>query len=122
MTSRAFFVCRLFSSATLAGAGLAALVSLGGAGCDRAHLTASHGRAYQQAFAVQTVNPGRVAPANAVHGLDSQEAAIIASSYRRGLAPKEQSAGTERPQVLLYSPKAGLRDASMPPPSVPGER
>lgn len=93
----------------------------GAAGCDRAHLTASHGRAYDQAFAVQAVNPGRTADARAVHGLDSQEAAIISSNYRRSLSPKDQSLA-DRPQLLMYSPRSGLHEANLPPPSVPGER
>ena len=93
----------------------------GAAGCDRAHLTASYGRAYDQAFAVQAVNPGRVADSRAVHGLDSQEAAIISSNYRRSLSPKDQSQA-DRPQLLMYSPRTGLHDANLPPPSVPSER
>ena len=93
----------------------------GAAGCDRAHLTASHGRAYNQAFAVQAVNPGRAADAKAVHGLDSQEAAIISSNYRRSLSPKDQTVA-DRPQLLMYSPRTGLRDANLPPPSVPSDR
>lgn len=93
----------------------------GAAGCERAHLTASYGRAYNQAFAVQAVNPGRVADSRAVHGLDSQEAAIISSNYRRSLSPKDQSLA-DRPQLLMYSPSTGLHDANLPPPSVPNER
>jgi hypothetical protein len=102
---------------------LVTLVGLltGAAGCDRAHLTASYGRAYGQAFAVQAVNPGRAADARAVHGLDSQEAAIISSNYRRSLSPKDQSLA-DRPQLLMYSPRSGLHEANLPPPSVPGER
>jgi hypothetical protein len=93
----------------------------GAAGCDRAHLTASYGRAYEHAFAVQAVNPGRAADAKAVHGLDSQEAAIISSNYRRSLSPKDQSLA-DRPQLLMYSPRSGLHETNLPPPSVPGER
>jgi hypothetical protein len=99
-----------------------ALLTLGGAGCDRTYLTPTHGRAYRQIFAVQTVNPDRKADPNAVHGLDSQEASIIAHSYRKGLSPKDDSAVSQQ-QLLMYSPRAGLRDTNMPPPSVPsGER
>jgi hypothetical protein len=110
--SRSSFV---FLAVTLAG------LLTGAAGCDRAHLTASYGRAYEHAFAVQAVNPGRVADARAVHGLDSQEAAIISSNYRRSLSPKDQSVA-DRPQLLMYSPRTGLHDSNLPAPSVPNER
>ena len=105
----------LFFALTLAG------LLTGAASCDRAHLTASHGRAYERAFAVQAVNPGRAAEAKAVHGLDSQEAAIISSNYRRSLSPKDHAVA-DRPQLLMYSPRTGLHDANLPPPSVPSER
>ena len=88
------------------------------AGCDRAHLTPTYGRAYHHAFAAQTENPGRAADPRVVHGLDPQEAAIISTSYRRSLSPKDPTAA-DGPQVLLYSPRTGLRDATLPPPSVP---
>lgn len=96
---------------------VAALLAAG-AGCDRAHLTPTYGRAYHHAFAAQTENPGRAADPKAVHGLDSQEAAIISSNYRRSLSPKDPTAA-DRPQVLLYSPRTGLHEATLPPPSVP---
>jgi hypothetical protein len=94
-----------------------------GAACDRTYLTPSHGRAYRQAFAVQTVNPGRQTDATAVHGLDSQEAAIVAQTYRHNLAPKDQAAamssGAGAP--LMYAPSTAPRD-NMPPPSVPADQ
>jgi type IV pilus biogenesis protein CpaD/CtpE len=93
----------------------------GAAGCDRAHLTASHGRAYNQAFAAQAVNPGRAADARAVNGLDSQEAAIISSNYRRSLSPQDQTMA-DRPQLLMYSPRTGVHEANLPAPSVPSQR
>jgi hypothetical protein len=112
LSSRSSFV---FFAVTLAG------LLTGATACDRAHLTASYGRAYEHAFAVQAVNPGRAADARAVHGLDSQEAAIISSNYRRSLSPKDQSVA-DRPQLLMYSPRNGLHETNLPPPSVPSER
>lgn len=96
---------------------------LGGlaAGCDRTYLTPTHGRAYQQVFAAQAVNPERQIDAKAVHGLDSQEAAIIAGNYRKALSPRDTNAASST-QLLMYSPGAGVRDPGMPGPSVPGER
>ena len=108
------------------GGALSAVAILGvlaasAASCDRAHLTATYGRAYHQAFATQAVNPDRPRDAKSIEGLDSQEAAIISSSYRRSLAPKDQT-GVDRPQLLMSSPRTGLREAALPPPSVPGDR
>jgi hypothetical protein len=99
-----------------------AAVSAGVGGCDRTYLTPTHGRAYRQVFAVQTVNPNRRVEANAVHGLDSQEASIISANYRRALAPKsDPTAGGAAPQLLMYSPGGGAQGGAMPAPSVPAD-
>jgi hypothetical protein len=108
------------AQARLALAGFLTLV-LAGAACDRTNLTSTHGRAYRQAFAVQTVNPDRQTDPKAVHGLDSQEAAIIANTYRKGLGPAGGGGDNASQQLLTYSPKAGLQQAAvMSPPSSPG--
>jgi hypothetical protein len=97
-------------------------VALALAACDRTYMTPTWGKSFREAFTVQTVNPGRRAEANAVHGLDSQEAAIIAGGYRRALSPKDESAANQT-QLLMYSPRGGVQNAgAMPPPSVPNER
>jgi hypothetical protein len=91
--------------------------SLGGA-CSRARLTSTHGRAFHEVFTKQDANPGRK-ESKSIAGLDSQEAAIIAGSYRKGLAPKVDTGGNG-PQLLMVNPNRGGGDnpgASMP--SVP---
>jgi len=88
------------------------------AGCDRAHLSAGYGRAFNEAFAAQTVNPDRQTEAKAVHGLDSQEAAIISANYRKALSPKDESAANNQGPLLMYSPRSGGQP-NLPPPSVP---
>jgi hypothetical protein len=93
------------------------LVAGGGAGCSRAHLTSTHGRAYHEVFAAQDANPNR-STVKSVHGLDSQEAAIISGSYRRALSP-QQAASPQSQQLLTTSTTAG-GSGSMPAPSVPG--
>ena len=74
-------------------------------GCSRAHLTDTHGRAYHEAFAIQDANPNRKTT-KSVNGLDSQEASVIAGSYRKSLAAKQESAATG-PQLLMISPNRG---------------
>ena len=89
------------------------------AGCaDRNNLTASHGQSYRQALSRQAANPqaGQEGPSK---GLDSQEAAVIANSYRTSLARK----GEKPPQetLLMVAPPTRTVD-NMPAASVPPER
>lgn len=109
---------------TAAVMGLTLFAVVAGGACDRSRLTASHGRAYREAFARQIANPSagnKTPPDRAVQGLDSQEAAIISKSYRRNLAPKDDE--SSRGQMLNSSPPTGQPvRADMPPPSVPGEQ
>jgi hypothetical protein len=92
---------------------------LGVGACSRAHITPSHGRAFREAFAIQDANPNRGQTTKSLSGLDSQEAAIIAGSYRKALAPKSDTAAS--PQLLMVAPNrgGGGGDAAMLPPSVP---
>ena len=105
-------------------AALALGVALVGGACERAHLTASYGRANHDAFTRQMANPSagtKPAPATA-QGLDSQEAAIVAKTYRRHLAPRDEEAAS-RSQMLYYNPRAPQAERNdMPPPSVPAQR
>jgi hypothetical protein len=103
--------------------GLLALLGLVAAGlgvgaCSRAHLTPTHGRAYHAVFAAQDATPGRAAP-KSVHGLDSQEAAIISGSYRKRLAGPNDAANPQSQQLLMTNPRAGAASA-VPSSSVPG--
>lgn len=104
-------------------ASFAFLAGFAVAGCaDRAYLTKSHGRAYSEAFGRQTVNPDpppRGRHADATQGLDSQEAAAVARSYRHSLSGKEGTADGAQPTVIM-NPGAGQPTSYMPPPSVPG--
>jgi hypothetical protein len=79
---------------------------LGLGACSRAHITPSHGRAYHEAFAIQDANPNRSKSPKSINGLDSQEAAIIAGSYRSALAPKSNAAQGSN-QLLMVSPNHG---------------
>jgi hypothetical protein len=94
------------------------IAGFGGSGCARTHLTASHGRAFHEAFAIQDANPNRKGTPKSVNGLDSQEASIIAGSYRRALAPKADVAPTGN-QVLMSPNRNGGLEAGALAPSVP---
>jgi hypothetical protein len=86
---------------------------------SRAHLTKSHGRSYHTAFARQDAAPAhRTQPVQALTGLDSQEAAIVASSYRRSLAPKAAEIA-EPPPVLIVAPESQSSQRRAVAPSVP---
>jgi hypothetical protein len=89
-------------------------------GCARTHLTPTFGRAYHEVFAIQDANPNRQGAGRSVHGLDSQEAAIIAGSYRKALAAKSD-ASTGGSQLLMMSPnRGGGGDTSLAPSVPPG--
>jgi len=108
-------------SLTFAGLAVAGLALLGGAGCDRAKMTESHGRAYREAFARQIANPAAATkgqPGPVQQGLDSQEAAIVSNTYRKNLAPKADE--PTRGQMLYNAPRNPQAErADLPPPSVP---
>lgn len=80
--------------------------------CSRAHLTATHGRAYHEMFAIQDANPNRKG-STSVHGLDSQEAAIIAGNYRKALSPKTDSNPNSN-QLLMVNPNRPGGGENMP--------
>lgn len=96
------------------GTGLLAALAL--ACGPRAVITASHGKAYRAAFDQQRLPEAqrRAAPPP---GLDSQEAAIIADSYRSSLAPKGSRADEQAPVILLTPQGQQGQRALMP--SVP---
>ena len=98
----------------------AVMVGLGWGGCSRAHLTPTFGRAYHEVFAIQDANPNRQGSGKSVHGLDSQEAAIIAGSYRKALAGKSDTGNNTSGQLLMMSPNRGGGDATLAPSVPPG--
>jgi hypothetical protein len=95
-----------------------ALAALATACCGRAHLEPGYGRSYYAQFALQrerTVPARKAAP-----GLDPQEASIIASTYRKSLAPKDER-DVKAPPILVVAPQQPGMAAQLPPPSVPKE-
>jgi hypothetical protein len=59
-------------------------------GCDRTHLSQHFGKRNRQAFATQVIDPRAGQYAKPTYGLDPEEAAIIADSYRKSLAPSKK--------------------------------
>ncbi len=85
----------------------------------RATLTETHGVSSRAAFQRQVANPD--AHAQPPRGLDSQESAIVAQTFREGLAPKGE--GKDAPPVLLVAPQGQGNGAQRPlAPSVPTQR
>ena len=98
------------------GVGLGVLAT---AGCaDRTYLTASHGRAYHEAFGRQEANPTpRRRDGRALEGMDAQEAASVSRTYRR--TQGTNGGDTSAPPMVIMSPQAAPPMPYMPPPSVP---
>lgn len=98
---------------------------LAGGCADRTYLTPTHGRAYSEAFRHQADNrvpsagAGR-GRADATQGLDSQEAAAVARSYRRSLAGQEGASENPAQSAVIMNSGAPQMVPYMPPPSVPG--
>ena len=87
---------------------------------DRAHLTKTHGRAYNEAFTrQQTIPDPHPRNPKALQGLDSQEAAVVARTYRRGLS-KDGAGDASGTPMVITNPNVGANAPYMPPPSVPG--
>ncbi len=93
-----------------------ALAAASTAGCGRAHLSAAYGRSVHEQFAAQRE---RREVGKAATGLDAQEASIIASTYRRSLAPREAQE-KEQPILVVTPPQAGAARTTLAP-SVPKE-
>jgi hypothetical protein len=92
------------------------LVAVGVSGCRQRHLIRDYGDSFEKAFAVQQARPDKTA--EAVSGLDSQEAAITADNYRSGLAPKDKEV-KEEPTIIVAPPAQQRREQLAP--SVPKE-
>lgn len=94
---------------------LLAAAALLAAGCaQQQHLTRGFGSSYDAAFAAQRA--ARAAPAQAVTGLDPQEASVIADGYRGSLAPAGTAVQPEPMILLAPNQRDGV---AKPAPSVP---
>jgi hypothetical protein len=94
------------------------VVLLSAVACRQRHLSEDFGRSYVRSFLAQQVRPPGTAPAEAITGLDSQEAAITADNYRAGLVPEGKTVDAE-PTVIVAPP--AREQATRLAPSVPKE-
>lgn len=103
----------------LALAGLA----LGGAACDRGHLSSYYGQSFNTWFAMQHV---RNTPADseatrrALGNLDAQEATTVSKSYRKNFGGG-QDQGSGQGQMVMIGQGGRSNEGFTPPPSVPGQ-
>ena len=108
---------------TLARSALLVCMLGAGACADRQHMGGpAYGRAYRTAFQRQTVDPNAGRTGRAVTHLDSQDAAVIARSYRKSMSKDE---GARDQNMVLVSPQqmtGGGGGYYLPPPSVPEGR
>ena len=96
---------------------LTLLLALAAAGCaSRAHMGGGQGRATREALERQAVDPKAGEKPHALKGLDSQEAAVVSTTYRRSLTPKQS--GNPEDTVLVVQPQGSQGAAYVPPPSV----
>ncbi|HYG67187.1 MAG TPA: hypothetical protein VD838_05985 [Anaeromyxobacteraceae bacterium] len=96
------------------------LMAVSLAGCTASsHLTESYGKSFREVWRAQRAGDG--IPKAAVKGLDSEEATIIAGSYRQSLAPEETGAADAAEILYVAPPPRGGRGTKLAP-SVPKER
>jgi hypothetical protein len=103
----------------LALAGLA----LGGAACDRGHLSSYYGTSFNTWFAMQHVRntpADSEATKHALGHLDAQEATTVSKSYRKAFGGG-QDQGTGQGQMVMIGQGGRNNEGYTPPPSVPGQ-
>ena len=82
--------------------GLLAGVALSALSCDRTHMGPHYGVAVRSAMRAQVANPNAgLRKDGGIEGLDPQEAAAVAETYRRALAPKGSEDVARRAPVLV---------------------
>lgn len=86
---------------------LTAAFALGG--CVRKeHIRADYGKSVKEAFALQASATKR--SAEPAHGLDSEEASLIHSNYRRVLGDRTSTRAQQGPaEVLIVKPDSGKK-------------
>ena len=85
-------------------------------GCDRTHMHRAFGQAQRRAFKAQVANPDASKDSKPVEGLDPEEAAIVADSYRKSMSPKADDRAAQRAPVLILQPNQGTGPAPAPNP------
>jgi hypothetical protein len=82
-------------------------------GCNRTHLYPSFGQAARRAFAAQAIDPQAGAAKKSEAGLDPDEAAIVADSYKKSLVPKRGNVNSyDQSRILVVDPQAPSTQAN----------
>jgi hypothetical protein len=98
------------------------VIGLSLAACTRSsHLTAAYGKSFRETWRAQRAGDGAIA-AQAVKGLDSEEATIVATGYRQSLAPQGTRSSAQPELLYVAPPDRGAPQAPQLAPSVPRER
>lgn len=85
------------------------------------HLTRTYGKSSRETWRAQRAGAGAIAQ-EAVKGLDSEEATIIATGYRESLAPQGTRSVAQPELLYVAPPDRGAAQAPQLAPSVPRER
>jgi hypothetical protein len=76
--------------------------------CDRTHMSPNFGVPNRDAFAAQVIRPDAGNEVKPDQPLDPEEAATIARTYKRSLAPATQTdPGVNRNMLLVVPPQQG---------------
>ena len=98
---------------------LAGVFAIALAGCDRTHMNANYGGPNRDAFRAQVIQPDAGNVVKPEQPLDPEEAATVAKTYQRSLAPKNaEGTATGRNQILVV-PAGGTIAAPRPEGMVP---
>ena len=81
-------------------------VAVFSAGCDRTHLSAGYGRATRAAFHAQVLDEQAGGIQKPDPGLDPEEAAEVAATYRRSISSSKEEGSAVPARVLSLDPKA----------------
>jgi len=94
-----------------------ALLALGVAACDRTHMSANFGEANRAAFHAQVIDPDAGNETRPSPSLDPEEAATIARTHLKSLAPPATAGAAGYRDPILVVPSGGVQGTGTPAPS-----
>jgi len=97
--------------------------ALGGAACDRGHLSSYYGTSFNTWFAMQRAHDTPAeseSTKRALTRLDAQEATTVSKSYRRAFGGGQDTSSGQGQMVMVGQGQRG-NESYTPPPSVQGQ-